>query len=408
MKIGIVTTWFDRGAAYVSKQFKELFEKEHSVFIYARGGEKRGKGDQNWDGPSVHWAKRFYRDSTEIDLREFRNWINKHNIDMVLFNEQRWWDVLAYCNEKGITAGAYIDYYTEESLPLFGLYDFLICNTRRHFEAFNWHPNAWYIPWGTDTNTFHLQENKHSIESNRIVFFHSAGMAPQRKGTESTLKAFLLMKSKQAKMVIHTQKKLEKVFPELTETIQSLQEEGRLAIIHETVPAPGLYHLGDVYVYPSHLEGIGLTMAEALSCGLPLITVDVPPMNEFVDPSFSIAVKPKRIYARKDGYYWPKNDVDIEALAKAMDSFCDGSIDMAKLKFAARDYALQNLDWEKNASILMSKIEDVNPIDQTIKQNALKILREYKETYKKSMKTFFRDYFPGIYAFIRHTIKGRL
>ena len=41
MNIGIVTTWFERGAAYVSKQYKDSLEEcGHKVFIYSRGGEK--------------------------------------------------------------------------------------------------------------------------------------------------------------------------------------------------------------------------------------------------------------------------------------------------------------------------------------------------------------------------------
>ena len=32
--------------------------------------------------------------------------------------------------------------------------------------------------------------------------------------------------------------------------------------------------MGDVFVYPSRLEGIGLCVPEALACGLPVITTD--------------------------------------------------------------------------------------------------------------------------------------
>ena len=33
MKVGIVTTWFERGAAYVSRQYAQLLEADHEVFI---------------------------------------------------------------------------------------------------------------------------------------------------------------------------------------------------------------------------------------------------------------------------------------------------------------------------------------------------------------------------------------
>lgn len=40
MNIGIVTTWFERGAAYVSRVYLEMLQKEdHNVFVFARGGK---------------------------------------------------------------------------------------------------------------------------------------------------------------------------------------------------------------------------------------------------------------------------------------------------------------------------------------------------------------------------------
>ena len=58
MRIGIVTTWFERGAAYVSRQFMELLQKTDEVFVYARGGEKYALGNPKWDLPNVHWGKK--------------------------------------------------------------------------------------------------------------------------------------------------------------------------------------------------------------------------------------------------------------------------------------------------------------------------------------------------------------
>ena len=61
MNIGIVTTWFERGAAYVSKQYKDSLEEcGHKVFIYSRGGEKASeKKDKKWQGDDIHEGKKF-------------------------------------------------------------------------------------------------------------------------------------------------------------------------------------------------------------------------------------------------------------------------------------------------------------------------------------------------------------
>ena len=67
-KIGIVTTWFERGAAYVSKQFKETLEKEYEVFIYARGGEDIAMNNPDWDHRNITFGKRY--SYTKLDLAE--------------------------------------------------------------------------------------------------------------------------------------------------------------------------------------------------------------------------------------------------------------------------------------------------------------------------------------------------
>jgi glycosyltransferase involved in cell wall biosynthesis len=44
----------------------------------------------------------------------------------------------------------------------------------------------------------------------------------------------------------------------------------------------GLFTIGDVYVYPTVREGVGLTITEAMATGMPVITTDYPTMNEWL------------------------------------------------------------------------------------------------------------------------------
>ncbi|MFV1994024.1 MAG: glycosyltransferase, partial [Verrucomicrobiales bacterium] len=95
------------------------------------------------------------------------------------------------------------------------------------------------------------------------------------------------------------------------------------------------------------LDGIGLSMAEALSCGLPLVVPDYPPMNEFVDGEgeISATVAVERIFARRDGYYWPQCEVDTAALTATMEGYIGRFDQIAELKRKARAFAEENLDW---------------------------------------------------------------
>jgi 1,2-diacylglycerol 3-alpha-glucosyltransferase len=361
MNIGIVTTWFERGAAYVSRQYYELLKDDHEVFIYARGGESYAMNDPAWDGKRVTWDKDRKKPVINyVDLKGFQNWLKEKKIELVFFNEQQWWEPVIFCNRLGIKTGSYIDYYTEESIPLFKCYDFLICNTKRHYSAFNWHPQTIYIPWGTDIKTF-SPKKRDLIEPGVLTFFHSAGFSPFRKGTDLVLEAFKDIEGS-AKLVIHTQCNLIEAFPKLQTLIKSLESQNKLICYEDTVSAPGLYHLGDVYVYPSRLDGIGLTIVEALACGLPIVTSNNPPMNEFINEANGRLVEIDRLFSRSDGYYWPQCLVDVDHLRHQMQMYVDQIDLIGEFQQSARSYAEKYLDWSKNAqelSQLFASIKDI-------------------------------------------------
>jgi glycosyltransferase involved in cell wall biosynthesis len=359
MNIGIVTTWFERGAAYVSRQYRDLLRNEFNVFIFARGGEKYAIGDPAWDDGTVTWARKTLRPSpVAFDQGEFTQWIQTNRLDTVFFNEQQWWLAVLWCKEAGVKTGAYVDYYTEETIPLFAAYDFLICNTKRHFEAFTWHPGAHYVPWGTDIDIFRPSSTA-PVEDGIVTFFHSAGMNPARKGTSFVLEAFAMLKGRK-RLAIHSQVPLADSLTNQASLIADLIKYQELSVIEESVSAPGLYHLGDVCVYPSRLEGIGLTIAEALSCGLPVIVPDNPPMNEFVDDICGKTVAISRLYARSDGYYWPQCDIAVSSLIEQMQWYLDNSDRMADFKRQARRYAEEKLDWRKNKARIIEIFKTTN------------------------------------------------
>ena len=87
MKIGIVTTWFERGAAIVSRQFMDVLNSQgHDIYIYARGGESFAKNDKNWNLRNVNWNRYLFSNiPTDIDKTQFLEWIDNVNLDCILF-----------------------------------------------------------------------------------------------------------------------------------------------------------------------------------------------------------------------------------------------------------------------------------------------------------------------------------
>ena len=366
MRVGIVTTWFERGAAVVSRQMADALSSQGArVFIYARG-EKYAVGDPKWDQPNVHWGRRLHwPGSGKIDREDFLAWIAENQLDAIIFNEQTWWQPVIWAKSVGVKCGSYIDYYTEETVPLFSSYDFLICNTRRHLSALSWHEGASYLPWGTDTDTFKPEGSYPET----FTFFHSCGWNGHRKGLDLLLDAFEeIVNVVDAKLVIHTQADLPH---------RAILSHDKVEVIKRSVSAPGLYHLGDVYVYPSRLEGIGLTICEALACGLPVITTDEPPMSEFVaDGRDGFLVPVKARYRRKDGYYWRISEVCPRNLARAMlRAYEIRGAQLTEMKANARRKAVNERNWERNATQLYGIVAENKK--RTLSTEKVRQLRSY-------------------------------
>src|SRR5699024_8244340 len=262
MNIGFVSTWFERGAAYVTKSYIKLLEENHNIYIYARGGEAYGKNDPNWDLPNVTWGPVLM--GTQINFRHFKKWIKSNNLDTVFFNEQHEVDIVLKIKKEfpRLKLGSYIDYYKENTVKEFDLYDFLICNTKRHYFVFKDHQQSYYVPWGTYTELY--RHNYEKRADTQLTIIHNAEMS-NRKGTNYVIDCFIEGEIyKEANLIINTQKNFERNFGYNIKELEKFNVE----IIEKSVTAPGLYYLADVYVYPTMLDGLGLTMYEALSAGL--------------------------------------------------------------------------------------------------------------------------------------------
>lgn len=346
MNIAIITTWFPAGAGYVSKAYEEILEKEHNVFIYAREGQIM-RNDKFWDKENVTWGPKH---SKGMDVNHFMKWLKNKKIDVAFFNEQRYWKPVLKAKKNGICIGAYIDYYTQETVPAFEIYDFLICNTLRHYSVFNWHKNAYYIPWGTDISKFKPKEN---VVDRKPTFILSAGWQPlkklDRRGTLLALKAFQKVKG-ECKLIVYSQVEKNK----FTSSWSELLHDSRIELREGTYD-PFPFTEGDIYLYPSRLDGIGLTLPEALSSGLCAITTNNGPMNEFVIENYNgFLVDVENYLGRYDGYYWAESICSISSLVQKMQMYLDDNTLIIRHKQNARKYAMEHLDWNKNGRELPS------------------------------------------------------
>ena len=402
MRIGIVTTWFERGAAYVSRTYLELLTNlGHNVFIYARGGDGQPeKGISRWNENYVTRDNKY--NDTQVDMIKFSRWIEKNSLDLVLFNEQRNYLSVAKVKKKypNLIIGAYVDYYTEDTLSLFRIYDFVICNTLRHLQAMKDHPQAYYLKWGIDTELYKRDEEVK--RDGLVTFFHSVGMS-SRKGTDILLDAFLKGELfKRSRLVVHTQVPINKVCSYTKEYLQL----HNIIVIEKTVSAPGLYQMGDVYVYPTKLDGLGLTLYEALAFHMPVITTDYPPMNEVITEEVGSLVKVNDHYCRSDAYYYPMTKCDENDLIEKMRVYIDNPSLITLKGEAARERAIKEYSltaMQESLSEIINHIYSA-PLDEDLynyicKKYCSPVVRGLKEISESNNK--LRNFKSKIYKMIK-------
>ena len=130
--------------------------------------------------------------------------------------------------------------------------------------------NSTFLPWPLD-----LSKLPHRlVEGPARHFIHNAGLVDvdDRKSTRDTILAFTRMSNPDVRLTIRLQKEvpLPPFDNRVTVTVGNLDS------------VSDLYAIGDICVQPSKMEGIGFMVLEPACAGLPVITTDYPPMNEFI------------------------------------------------------------------------------------------------------------------------------
>ena len=117
-----------------------------------------------------------------------------------------------------------------------------------------------------------------------------------------------------------------------------------------------LYQESDVAILPSKWEGLGLTFLEAIGCGLPIITVDAPPMNEFVDygdTGFCCEIASQESHS---DIFVPGMIPDVAGMAAKMDILARNGDLLNEMRHIITDETRYEWDWKKNSPPLRDLI----------------------------------------------------
>jgi len=276
-KIGFVSYWgWGRGQAYLNLCYAKMLIPEYDIYIL-----KQGSNPINDE---------FKIDVTVLEHSEYviepetlKKWIETNKLDAVVFSEYNQWsndgnNLVKVANDCGVRTYGFLVWEKWTGKDAYSDYDKIIAPTVS-FERFcraNKVRNFKYLPYSIDLTEFPHPDDVITTPRSKFTFFHPGGWGGvhNRKNTDIVIEAFKLLDDDNTKLVISSQKKLDKTtIPKNVEIVDKNMTRKEMI---------ALYYDCDAVLLPSKWETIGLPMLEALAAGKPVITTNAPPMNEFI------------------------------------------------------------------------------------------------------------------------------
>lgn len=285
---------------------------------------------------------------------ELRSWLR--GLDWVLFVELPYFPSLVGCaRELGIQVACVPMWeYLDISLEWVRMCDLMICPNRFSYELLSqWKSRFGYgweiahVPWPIDASRFRYRPRK---RCERFLFLNGTGGGParnaggtetpyRRKGLDVVIETARLLP--QAEFVVSSQVEIDTPLPRNVRSHHPAEDNA------------SLYDLGDVCVQPSRWEGLGLQLLECQAAGLPLITTDAPPMNEY-QPLRAVPARECELVTVYLQRVVTSHNVAAEDLAAVLEPLWGADISEASRR--ARSFIEENHSWERALSGLWNAL----------------------------------------------------
>ena len=330
MRVGIVTKWFNRGQAFVSRYVRDaLDERGHETFILARPTKDKGPMAAHvdrtgvWDQPGVTEASDW-----EVPLAEYEAWIEANDLEVVHWDNCYQHEEIAQLRRAGVrTVGRFVweMFSPEDAAPAREAYDVLYsmtrCEQRRYKELGIESP---YVQWGLHPELLAAAEQAagsgQRAADGLVSFYFPGALLGPRKPHKEVVEAFMAARGDNLRLIFKAQ--LERRMNYLE---KAAAEDPRIELVIDDMPTEEhlrLFASCDACLGPSRWEGLGLFLYEAVAFGMPQITNDSPPMNEVVaDGVNGILVPDVQDDVAPSGI--PSMKPDVPALTAAIERLAD-------------------------------------------------------------------------------------
>lgn len=322
MAIGIVSYWFNRGQATVGRYIRSIFDDLGiDTHVLARpSGEKfvlptHVSTSDVWAQQGVTLASGY-----EINVEEYRKWVNDNNITMVFFDQNYQFDAIRSLRSEGIvTIGRFVweafgEQHVAEAREAYTvIYSLTRCEQER-YAGFG--IDSPYLPWGCHPE---LHRHRKMRVNQGKTLLYVGGFMSTRKPTAAAVSAFRSIPDPSLRLIIKSQRSLKAsdfVIPETFAEVRQARKgnvgeidlvrgDPRIVTLESDLIAAEYFDLFascDVALAPSRWEGLGLHLYEALALGVPLISCDIPPINEVITHGADgLLVECRSIGKRKSG-----------------------------------------------------------------------------------------------------------
>jgi len=189
--------------------------------------------------------------------------------------------------------------------------------------------NSTLLPVPVDTEQLVFRERG---RAETFISIYGYGGPHDRRSMPEILEAWRRLKNP-PKLIIKAQKPV-------TE-IKGTPPKGVTVEVGNLQEPEDLYLHGDVALQPSRYEGVGVSMIEAAACGLPVIAVDAPPMDEIVYGQRVPVAKvfQLKILSKTVPSYVPSVDGIVDAVSRLQGS------DISELSRKAREWMEERFSW---------------------------------------------------------------
>jgi L-malate glycosyltransferase len=211
--------------------------------------------------------------------------------------------------------------------------------TRDKAVAYGMNPEKTIVfPWGVDLDHFSPEPDKGALNTEHFTLFCNRSWET-RYGVDVLARAFVKVAQQKDNVDLillgggSQGPKLRQIF-QSGGVLERVTFGGQIS----QTDLPHWYHMADLYISPSHVDGSSVSLMEALACGLPCLVSDIPANKEWV-------------FGNQNG--WLFRDGDAEHLAEKILAAMNQREKLLEIGRASRSEAEKRADWKKNAAALM-------------------------------------------------------